>query len=365
MATVATANPAENEVSKSRKELIREEKRRQSDADLPFRGLDTSKRIDTIAFGSGVDQNQPQPIWKNILDQQPDLFLFAGDSVYAADAEHKPIGDQYKKLNKISEYRTVREKIPFMAIWNDQDYGKNDGGSDNPEKDFARTEFLKYWSYLRTTLPPTQKALYHAKIFGSKKQLVQVIMLDTRWDRSSLKLNPDDHYNAEKPDSDTFPRPYLVDEEKSKRVLSEEQWAWLESELKKPASFRILVSPIQVIANDHQFEKWGLFPNERERLFNLIRKSKAKHIVILSGDRHISSIAKTYLQGFNTLYDITSSSLNNPVPRANTLTDSSYIEKAYGGMAYGLIQLNWDKKRATVELHSIDEQSKQSVEISF
>ncbi|MBC7743348.1 MAG: alkaline phosphatase family protein [Bdellovibrionaceae bacterium] len=362
-ATAATA--AETEASKSRKELIKEEKRRQSEADLPFRVLDTSARIDKIAFGSGADQNQPQPIWQNALDQNPDLFILTGDSIYAADSINKPIGDQYKKLNKIAEYRAIREKVPFMAIWNDQDYGQIDGGSDNPEKDFARTEFVKYWGYLRSTLPPTQKALYHAKIFGTKKQTVQVIMLDTRWDRSSLKRNVDDTFNAEKPEADAFPRPYLIDEDKTKHILSEAQWSWLETELRKPAAFKILVSPIQVIANDHQFEKWGLFPHERDRLLNLIRKAKAKHIVILSGDRHLSAIAKTYIQGFNTIYDVTANALNNPVPRANALKDSSYNDAAFGGMTFGLININWDKKKAQVEFHSLDGQSKQSVEVPF
>lgn len=365
MQKAEAAKLAETEAIKTRKEIIREEKRKQSEADLPFRGLDTSIRIDKIAFGSGANQDQPQMIWKNILSHNPDLFIFAGDAVYSSGKEQKPLSLQYKKLNRNSEYRTMREKIPFMATWNDEDYGQVDGGADNPDKEMARTEFLKYWTYARTTIPNAQKPIYHSKIFGSKKQIVQVIMLDTRWDRANYKKNTEDTYNSENPEPNTFPKPYLSDDDKTKRMLSEPQWSWLESELKKPASLRILVSPIQVIANDHRFEKWGNFPGERDRLITLIRKAKAKNLVIISGDRHISAIAKEYVQGFTTLYDVTSSGLNNPVPRGNVVKDTSYLSDAYGAMAYGLIQINWDKHKASIEIRSLDEEVKQSIDVPF
>ncbi len=365
MKAAEAAKETETEASLNRKAVIREEKRKQSEADLPFRGLDTTERIIKIAFGSGVDQDQPQMIWNNILKHNPDLFILAGDAAYTAKPEQKPIGAQYKKLNRNAEYRMIREKIPFMAIWNDEDYGQIDGGANNPDKEIARTEFLKYWTYARNTIPADQKALYHSKTFGSKKQTVQVIMLDTRWDRSPLKVNTEDTYNSEKPEPNTFPKPFLPDDDKSKRILSEAQWSWLDNELKKPASLKILVSPIQVIANEHSFEKWGNFPAECERLLTLIRKAKAKHLIIISGDRHISAIAKEYIQGFNTIYDITSSGLNNPVPRDNVVKDTSYLNDAYGAMAYGLIEINWDKRKAKIELRTLDEEVKQNIEVPF
>ncbi len=357
------------EPGKDRKEIIKEEKRRQYEADVAFRGLDTSARINKIAFGSGADPDQPQPIWKTILGQKPDLFLFAGDSVYSASKDkfssQVAINQQYKKLNRNTDYRDIREKIPFMATWNDQDYGQIDGGVENPIKEAARVEFLKYWTYARSAIPEDQKGIYHSKTFGTKKQQLQVIMLDTRWDRSALKLNQADPYNAESPLPDTFPAPYINDEDKAKRMLSDKQWAWLESELRKPAAFRIIVSPIQVIANEHQFEKWGNFPNERDHLFNLIRKTKSRDLLIISGDRHISSIAKEYIQGVTNLYDVTSSGLNNPIPRANKMKDTQYLNDAYGGMSYGLINIDWDKRKASVEIRSSQDDVIQSVNVTF
>jgi len=69
-----------------------------------------------------------------------------------------------------------------------------------------------------------------------------------------------------------------------------------------------------VIADQHCFEKWGNFPNERLRLFALIRESGAKNIVLLSGDRHLGEISRLPADypggtGFD-LFEVTSSPLS-------------------------------------------------------
>jgi alkaline phosphatase D len=52
---------------------------------LSSRGDDTP--LQRIAFGSCNDQNKPQPIWSAVLESRPDLFLFAGDNVYASEQQ--------------------------------------------------------------------------------------------------------------------------------------------------------------------------------------------------------------------------------------------------------------------------------------
>lgn len=44
--------------------------------------LDATKPLQKIAFGSCAMQFKPQPIWKAITRQSPDLFLFLGDNIY-------------------------------------------------------------------------------------------------------------------------------------------------------------------------------------------------------------------------------------------------------------------------------------------
>ncbi|MBC7464526.1 MAG: alkaline phosphatase family protein [Bdellovibrio sp.] len=361
--------------------LIKTDKKKQSELDLPFRGFDMDKQITTIATGSCADQNQPQPIWATIEKNNPDIFIFSGDTLCVPRPDAKgSISEQYRKLKMIPEFRSIREKVPFMAIWNDHDYGLVNGGGENPDKELARTEFIKHWSYLKTALTNKQKGLYHSKIFGSngvpgsrrkkgipKQKQVQVIVLDTRWDRSELKKNTDDKFDPKAPATEpaTIPRPYLADAEKGKHILSNEQWNWLEQELKKPADLRIIVSPIQVIADDHNFEKWGNFPNEREKLFVLLQKTKLKNVILLSGDRHLGAIAQIEVKKNGPIVEMTTSGLNRPASPNNILTDKTYFKDAYGGPNFGLIKIDWSKHTATLQVKSLEDEVKNSFEVKF
>ena len=327
---------------------------KEAQLNIPYRSLDTNKDLTLIGLGSCSDQNSPAPIWKTIKEANPQLFIMMGDNVYASRKEDKPIIDQYIKMNQIRDYKDLRESIPFLAMWDDHDYGQNDGGVDNPEKDEARRVFLNYWSYLKFTMPKEQNgAVYHSRIVGTKNRKVQIILLDTRWDRTALNKNPE--YNAET-NTEQPPKINLPTEDKNARILSEEQWKWLDQELAKPANLRLIVSSIQVIANDHYFEKWGNFPKERERLFELLKKRKAKNTIILSGDRHLASIAKEEVKGLGTIYDVTASSLNKPARIAAPEVDKSYTAPSFLKTNFGLLAIDWTKK--TVSAQIMDEEKK-------
>jgi alkaline phosphatase D len=85
--------------------------------------------------------------------------------------------------------------------------------------------------------------------------------------------------------------PYVPNPDPSKTILGEDQWRWLAEPLKVPAEVRLLVSSIQVVAEDHGWEKWMNFPHERERLFTLICDAGAEGLIVLSGDRHLAELS--------------------------------------------------------------------------
>eukprot|EP00894_Picocystis_sp_ML_P001140 jgi/Pico_ML_1/51657/g233.t1 len=49
------------------------------------RGADekVDRTMEKMAFGSCNDQDEAQPLWQDVQDKRPDLFLFLGDNVYA------------------------------------------------------------------------------------------------------------------------------------------------------------------------------------------------------------------------------------------------------------------------------------------
>ena len=138
----------------------------------------------------------------------------------------------------------------------------------------------------------------------TKKGLLQIIFLDTRYFRSPLKRT--DERGA--PGKER----YLPDNSTNKTLIGNEQWEWLSNKLDENADIRIIVSSIQIIAEGHGFEKWGNLPKEKERLYNLIDSKNIKDIIFLSGDRHAGAIYKDKTTKGTKLYEITSSSLNLP-----------------------------------------------------
>lgn len=319
---------------------------------IPSRGLDFAASINKVAFASCMNQDAPAPLWTDILNSKPDLFLFMGDNIYGSHTSQQPIAEQYKKLDTIPEYVQVREKIPFLATWDDHDFGMRDGGADWIGKDNAKRDFLNYWGYSRNSIPVEQGGVYHAKIIGPKKKTVQVIMLDTRYYRSPLKDAPGMEGKA---------MDYVPQDDGT--VLGNAQWEWLEAQLKRPADLRFIVSSIQLIANDPKFEKWGNFPKERQRFFDLLKKLKTRNVILLSGDRHVASISKMDLKGYGPLYEITSSSINRPNNYPDA--DSHYVGTTYSKENFGLAQIDWHKKTVKAEIRGSNNEVVNAVEIKF
>ncbi len=350
-----SASTATDAVKKD--EVKAQENKRPKNNDLIPRGIDVATAPELVAFGSCAHQDKPQPLWDVIAKNSPELFIFSGDNVYASQPETKPIGVQYKKLNLIPEFRRFREHIPIFATWDDHDYGVNDAGSDSPEKEDAKREFLNQWTYVRDSLSMGQKGIYHTKILGGVKKkspTLQIIMLDTRWFRSPLK-------KVEDPANPL--RKFGPTDDKKATVLGEEQWAWLERQLRKPADVRVVVSSIQFVAEEHGFEKWANFPLEKERFLNLLRRVGPKNLFIVSGDRHLGTIAKQDVKDWGTLYDITASGIN----RVSDLDekDKSYMGDPVKVENFGLMKIDWARKKINFELRDASNKVQNSLELKI
>lgn len=335
--------------------IVRDQKKLQAKNDIPFRGIDTTQVLNKIIFASCLDQTKPAPILTNILNENANFMIMMGDNVYAGSPDKKPISDQYSKLNQNTEWVNLRKTVPMMAIWDDHDYGMDDGDKTNPEKLTARSEFLKYFPYVKASLESkSQLALYHEKIIGPKGKQVQILMLDLRWDRDPLETQQFENYK----------KPLKIPTtDKKLKLMSEDQWQWLDRELRQPAQIRFLVSPIQFAAEDHIFERWSLFPHEKARMIQLLKKHKIKNLFILSGDRHIATFAKEEVPGLGTLYDFTASSVN--VAKNGQGEDSKYFMPIFNQENYGVIEINWQKREVSFAIKNLQSQSPLQTTVKF
>ncbi|SMF51756.1 alkaline phosphatase D family protein [Pseudobacteriovorax antillogorgiicola] len=251
-----------------------------------------------ISVGSCAQESRDQPIWDQIAADQPDLFLFIGDNVYADTYDPAVMRKKYQALAKKKNFAKFRSDVPIMATWDDHDYGLNDAGSDYGMKEVSQQIFAEFW-YPEESFLDKQKGIYHSKIFKWGRFDVQVLMLDTRYHRSPLKRSGNR---------------YVPNHDAGATILGKAQWQWLETELRKPADVRIIASSIQYVAKDHRFEKWANIPADRQRMVDVLVKTKAKGVVFVSGDRHLAEISKWQPEGLDyPIYDLTASGLTNSV----------------------------------------------------
>ena len=270
-----------------------------------------------IGLGSCLDQDYPQPIWQSIKKEDLNYFIFLGDNVY---------GDtRYGSLRKMkSAYDKQKKVLPdflndisIFSIWDDHDFGINDGGADYRFKRRAQELYLDFWEITKDDDRSNREGIYFSKneIFFDKK--FKFIFLDTRFFRSKLKGKKSN---------------YIENIESDATILGNAQWTWLENELKSDFDFLFIFSSIQIIAKDNRFEKWSNFPNERAKLFELLDQFNDKTI-LFSGDRHRAGIYRK-----NGIIEVTSSSMNKPGSSFNE-TDSYLIGKTYPQENYGVLEI--------------------------
>lgn len=317
-----------------------------------------SKVLERIAFGSCASQEKPQPIWKTVIQKSPDLFVFIGDNVYADTEDMTVMKNKYARLAEKEEYQKLLKSCKVLSVWDDHDYGVNDGGADYPKKEESEEIFLDFFDVEKDSPRRKRPGIYGAEMFGPAGKKVQVILLDTRYFKDPQIPNEE---SKEKKEERNIVGWYMPTDDTTTTILGEAQWNWLKEQLKKEANLRIIASSIQVVAHEKGMESWGNFPHERKRLFDLIGKAKAKGVIFISGDVHFSEISKTE-EGTYPLYDFTSSGITNAHKGWSEAVNSFRLGGAFAEPNFGLINIDWDKNDPLIMLQTISEDEKVKVE---
>ena len=140
-----------------------------------------------FGLGSCLHQDQEQAIWKAIKLKEVDSFIFLGDNVYGdtQSGNLQRMKEAYAK-QKLNLPKWLLEK-EILSIWDDHDYGLNDGGSSYKNKVEAQELFVDFWKIPSEDPRRKREGIY----FESKKTIeglkVHVVALDTRYFRSNLE----------------------------------------------------------------------------------------------------------------------------------------------------------------------------------
>lgn len=294
--------------------------------------------VTRIALGSCAKQDRPMPIWSAVSGFKPDVLLLLGDNVYGDTEDMAVLRGKYDLLAADRGFGAIRNTVPIVAIWDDHDYGVNDGGREYPMRRESQQVFLDFFGIPADAPVRQREGIYRQRVAGPPGRRVQFICLDTRTHRSPLNAIP-------KAERIKGQGPYRPSDDPEATLLGAEQWEWLAKVLRQPAELRIVLSSIQVASTEHGYEHWGNFPAERDRLLRTLRESEATGVILVSGDRHSAEISRIPAGDdalAYPLYDLTASSLNQPKRvDCDGEPNRHRLGERFHAANFGTIEIDW------------------------
>ncbi len=306
--------------------------------------------ITKIALGSCADQRKKQPIWDAIVSEKPDLFLFLGDNIYGDTEDMEEMRAKYARLAEKGGFQRLRETCPILAVWDDHDYGVNDGGAEYPMKAESEAVFHDFFGTPEDAPERGYSGTYGVRWFGNSEDgtRLQILLLDTRYFRGPLvELS-----------ERTLHGPYDRNRDPGATILGDVQWSWLEEQLRVSADLRIVMSSIQVIPEDHHWESWANFPHERQRFFDLLRETNTGPVILASGDRHMGEFSKLGTNdpkspGFP-VYEMTTSGLTNAGGGRRGEQNRHRVSRTnFQDRNFGMMTIDWDRRTVLMELRDV------------
>jgi alkaline phosphatase D len=277
-----------------------------------------------VAFGS-CSKFDAQPVFDTLQENQPDLFLFAGDNHYGNTADRDSLRWFYQRAHGLEYRKEFMAETPILATWDDHDFTGNNTDGHAEGKEEALEAFMHYWPN-----PSAGTADTPGTFFSSRLGDVEIFMLDDRYYRG-------------------------LDDS----MLGEGQRAWLKQALlDSTASFKLLVSGSQWTSYGST-DSWKSFLEARDSLFSFIWENEINGVVLLSGDIHRSSFRLIEVEGgAYALPELTSSPLSNTTTACKS--DEELVACYNSRPSYIQLAIDTDREdpllRASLRTDSGDEQ---------
>lgn len=216
-------------------------------------------------------------IFLSMLQQKADFMLWLGDNVYLLNGEYRSYKRMMKKMIKVRvnpEMNAFLTSMPQYAIWDDHDYGPNDGDRRWKNKDLSLEVFTRFWPN-----PGFGTETTTGNFCSFRQKDCEFFLLDDR---------------------------YYRDKEDFTDFLGQGQLEWLKSGLKNSdATFKFIACGSQVLNDLTHGETYARYYAERKDLFNFIETENIPGVVFLTGDRHFTEVLKLDREGTYPFYDFT------------------------------------------------------------
>lgn len=299
-----------------------------------FRTLPRGNAPLRLAFGSCARRilDGRQPIFEAIAAAQPDGFFWVGDHVYIDSLAPMAFEYEYQLQRSVPSAQAMLNSVPQWAIWDDHDYGLNNGDRTSPVRELGLATFKKYWANPSYGLPEAPGVFFRKRIAQ-----VECFFLDGRSYRDP----------SDQPDGS------------SKTQLGSVQKAWLKQALRESdATFKLLIAGGGwATSGGNKFEEsWGAYRHERDEIFDFIRDERIGGVVLLSGDVHrgeLNQVPRRSRGGYD-LTELVSSPLAQPTRSAtDDLQAEARLRLPYdGGSNFGLLEFD-ASGGLTLNLHDV------------
>ncbi|MDN5213253.1 alkaline phosphatase D family protein [Fulvivirgaceae bacterium BMA12] len=210
-----------------------------------------------------------QTAWREIEDETPDILLLLGDNVYMKQSRPRwnfpHLEEQYKKQFKEPHFYSLINKVPFMATWDDHDFGPNNSrgatsdGIKGGRRDKSRKLFHKY---MKDSINDNRPEVYCTHIINN----IKIIMLDVRYYRNAAGR-------------------------RNSTILGDNQEKWLKKELDHKHKFTIVCSGVGFgEKNRGNRDDWSAYEYASKRLEAEL--NKIPKLFFVAGDIHSNKFKK-------------------------------------------------------------------------
>jgi len=312
-----------------------------------------------LAFGSCANQSSPLRIYDVVVKHQPNLFVFLGDNVYGDTDIYDSLMAIYQRMGQKPTFRNLKAHVPIIATWDDHYYGRNDAGRHFAFKHESKRAFMNFFDLNDSAQLKSHDGIYQVYYYTHQGKTIQVILLDVRSFRDNLKP-----YSGEKKCSlrYTYKKYYSPQTSPDSTMLGQQQWEWLELQLRKPADLRIIGSGSQFGITWNGYESWANFPHEQKRMYELIKRTRASGVVFISGDVHYAEISKVVEPGLYPIYDVTASGLSSTWEFATP--NENRIAGPVMQNHFGLLSIDFNAAQPYVRMEIWDKDNKKCVTIT-
>jgi alkaline phosphatase D len=301
--------------------------------------------LERLAFGSCYQEREPCPGLERLVLEKPQLYLALGDNIYGDTPDAGLLRRKYRRLSRQPAWQALVRDTRVLATWDDHDYGADDSGRDYPSLEASKEIFLDFFDEPAGSPRRSRKGIHGSTLLGPSEKRVQILMLDLRSFRSPIRKA------AARPYSE-LGRYEPLGEEDEQVMLGDAQWAWLETELRKPARLRFIGLSTQLGSAFNGHEAWANLPRERERFFELLKSTRAEGVILLSGDTHWAELSLEERPGLYPIHDLTSSGLNQGWPQLGA--NPNRIGDGYKHANAGLVEIDWSQPDPRVRLRVLD-----------